>query len=94
MNYKMKWLGASLQIGALLLLSAAVLRAQNKLPENFYYTTLENGLEVLVIEDQSVPLATIELAVHNGAYTEDPEYDGLSHLYEHVFLKATKAIPS
>lgn len=90
----MKWLGASLQIGALLLLSAAVLRAQNKLPENFYYTTLENGLEVLVIEDQSVPLATIELAVHNGAYTEDPEYDGLSHLYEHMFFKANKDIPS
>jgi zinc protease len=64
------------------------------LPENFDYTVLDNGLELLIIEDPSVPLVTIELAVHNGAYTETPEYDGLSHLYEHMFFKANRAIPS
>jgi len=32
--------------------------------------------------------------VHNGAYTEPPEYNGLSHLYEHMFFKANRAIPS
>lgn len=70
------------------------LLAKDDLPENFYMTTLENGLEVLVIEDASVPLATIEITVRNGAYTESPEYDGLSHLYEHMFFKANKDIPS
>lgn len=69
-------------------------QAQDNMPENFTYSELPNGLELLVIEDPSVPLATIELAVHNGAYTETPEYDGLSHLYEHMFFKANKAIPS
>lgn len=68
--------------------------AQNNLPDNFHFSTLDNGLQVLVIEDQSVPLATIEIAVHNGAYTESPEYDGLSHLYEHMFFKANKDLPS
>jgi len=68
--------------------------AQNEMPENFYFGKLDNGLELLVIEDPSVPLVTIEIAVHNGAYTESPEFDGLSHLYEHMFFKANKNIPS
>ncbi|HEY0386397.1 MAG TPA: insulinase family protein, partial [Pyrinomonadaceae bacterium] len=48
---------------------------------------LANGLEVIVLEDHSVPLVTIELAVKNGSYTEPPELNGLSHLYEHMFFK-------
>lgn len=68
--------------------------AKDNLPANFYMTNLNNGLQVLVIEDNSVPLATIEIVVKNGAYTETPEYDGLSHLYEHMFFKANKELPS
>src|SRR5215213_9555868 len=55
---------------------------------------LANGLEVLVIENHSVPIVTVELNVKNGAYTEGPEYSGLSHLYEHMFFKANRTIPS
>lgn len=53
---------------------------------------LANGLEIVVLEDHSVPLVTIELAVKNGSYTEPPELNGLSHLYEHMFFKANRAI--
>ncbi len=66
----------------------------DNLPKNFFLKTLDNGLEILVIEDPSVPLATIEFCVRNGAYTESPEYDGLSHLYEHMFFKANEDYPS
>ena len=55
---------------------------------------LPNGLEIIVLEDHSVPLVTIELAVRNGSYTEPPEFNGLSHLYEHMFFKANRAIAS
>jgi zinc protease len=48
----------------------------------------------LVVEDKSVPIATIEINVKNGAYTESPEFSGLSHFYEHMFFKANKDIPS
>jgi len=68
--------------------------AQKSLPANFFLKKLPNGLEVLVIEDNSVPLATIEIAAKNGAYTESPEFNGLSHLYEHMFFKANKDYPS
>ena len=53
---------------------------------------LSNGLEVVVFEDHSVPIVTIELAVRNGSFTEPPELNGLSHLYEHMFFKANRAI--
>ncbi len=56
--------------------------------------TLPNGLEVYVIEDHSVPLVTVEVAVKNGAYTEPPEFNGLSHLYEHMFFKGNAVVPS
>ncbi|HYG04563.1 MAG TPA: pitrilysin family protein [Chryseosolibacter sp.] len=80
----------SLCIGLLMLNWA---QAQ-KLPSNFHLTKLKNGLEVLVIEDKTVPLVTIEICVKNGSYTEDPDYNGLSHLYEHMFFKANNDIPS
>ena len=53
---------------------------------------LANGLEVVVLEDHSVPVVTIELAVRNGSFTEPPELNGLSHLYEHMFFKANRAV--
>ncbi|MCU0239903.1 MAG: insulinase family protein, partial [Pyrinomonadaceae bacterium] len=53
----------------------------------FVNKTLPNGLEVIVLSDSSVPVVTIELAVRNGSFTEPPEYNGLSHLYEHMFFK-------
>lgn len=54
--------------------------------------TLANGLEVIVLEDHSIPLITIELAARNGSYTEPPELNGLSHLYEHMFFKSNRAV--
>jgi len=68
--------------------------AQKSLPQNFFLKKLPNGLEVLVIEDNTVPLVTIEIAAKNGSYTESPAYNGLSHLYEHMFFKANRDYPS
>lgn len=68
--------------------------AQPRLPENYYWEKLPNGLEIVVIEQPKVPLATIEMAVKNGAYTESPEYSGLSHLFEHMFFKANRDYPT
>ncbi len=73
------------------LVLAAPVRGQD-LP--IHATTLDNGLDVIIIENHTVPLVTVELDVRNGAYTESPEYDGLSHLYEHMFFKANRVIPN
>src|SRR6266478_15755 len=67
--------------------------ATARLPEaQLVSRVLANGLEVIVLEDHSVPVVTIELAVRNGSFTEPPELNGLSHLYEHMFFKANRAI--
>lgn len=59
--------------------------------ERVVTTTLANGLEIIVLEDHSIPLVTVEMAFRNGSYTEPPELNGLSHLYEHMFFKANRA---
>ncbi|MDP1889463.1 MAG: pitrilysin family protein [Gemmatimonadaceae bacterium] len=56
-------------------------------------TVLPNGLEVVAVENQGVPLVTLELVVRNGAFTQTPEFAGLAHLYEHMFFKANDQFP-
>jgi zinc protease len=64
--------------------------AQPEVPEHVFYQKLANGLEILVLEDHTIPFSTIEIACKNGSFTEDNEYNGLSHLYEHMFFKSNK----
>ena len=54
---------------------------------------LANGLEVIVVENHGVPLATIEIDVKNGSFTQTPEYEGLAHMYEHMFFRANSKYP-
>ena len=73
--------------------AASAATAPARLPEaKLVNRILANGLEIVVLEDHSIPLVTIELAVKNGSYTEPPELNGLSHLYEHMFFKANRAV--
>lgn len=60
----------------------------------FKTSKLSNGLEIITIENGNVPLATIAVAVRNGAFTEPEEFAGLSHLYEHMFFKANEVLSS
>lgn len=56
--------------------------------------TLANGLEVIVVPNASVPLATALIAVRNGAFTQDSGEAGLAHLYEHVLFRSFRNDPS
>jgi zinc protease len=42
-------------------------------------TVLKNGMEVIVDENHGVPIATLEINVRNGAFTQPLEYAGLAH---------------
>src|SRR6185503_19202964 len=55
--------------------------------------TLANGLQVIVFENHAQPLVTVEIAVRTGSMSEPPDYNGLSHLYEHMFFKGNQAMP-
>ena len=71
--------------------AAATAKKKEGIEVPFVNKTLANGLEVIVLADKSVPLVTVEIAVRNGSFTEPPELNGLSHLYEHMFFKPSEA---
>jgi len=57
-------------------------------------SVLENGLEVLVVENHAVALATALVAVRNGAFTQERGQAGLAHLQEHVIFRGFGGSPS
>jgi zinc protease len=80
---------------ALLLWLPTVLGAQRaELEKHVQRTVLPNGLELIVVQNRGVPLVTIEADVKNGSFTQSAEYEGLSHLYEHMFFKANAKYPN
>ena len=56
--------------------------------------TLANGLRVLVHEDNSTPMAVVNVMYDVGARDEDPLKTGFAHLFEHLMFGGSKHIPS
>ena len=83
-------------LAALVLLAPALAPAQSRaeLEKVIRRRVLANGLEVIVVENHGVPLATVEIDVKNGAFTQPPDYAGLAHMYEHMFFKASRDYPT
>src|SRR5215472_5266564 len=52
---------------------------------------LANGLEIIVYEDHSVPLVTVEFVARAGSSVEKPDQSGFSHLFEHMVFKRNRA---
>ena len=78
----------------LTLVMGAALHAQRaELEKRIRREMLPNGLEVIVVENHGVPLATVEADAKNGSFTQSATYEGLSHLYEHMFFKSNTAYP-
>jgi zinc protease len=84
----------ALSLALLLALPSLVAGQRAELERHIKRATLTNGLEIIVVENHGVPLVTIEADVKNGSFTQGPEYEGLSHLYEHMFFKANAAYPN
>lgn len=75
-------------------LAPSVVHAQRaELERRIQRDTLANGMEIIVVENHGVPLATLEIDARNGSFTQSPTYEGLSHLYEHMFFKANASYP-
>jgi zinc protease len=81
---------------ALLLLAILPMQAgaqRAELAKIIQRKVLPNGLEVIVVENHGVPLATVEIDVKNGSFTQSPQYEGLAHMYEHMFFRADSTFP-
>jgi zinc protease len=55
--------------------------------------TLDNGLEVFVLPNHTVPLARVQIIFHTGGISQTPQTAGLFHLYEHMMFKGNKVYP-
>lgn len=55
---------------------------------------LDNGLRVFVHEDNSTPIAAVNILYNVGSRDEDPSRTGFAHLFEHLMFGGSRHIPS
>jgi zinc protease len=55
--------------------------------------TLDNGLQILVHEDHSVPLVAVNLWYRVGSKDEHPGRTGFAHLFEHLMFEGSANVP-
>ena len=55
--------------------------------------TLENGLNVIVHRDRSLPVAAVNLWYHVGSRNERPGRTGFAHLFEHIMFEGSANVP-
>ncbi len=57
---------------------------------SFEKFTLPNGLDVILHEDHSLPVAAVNVWYHVGSKNEEPGRTGFAHLFEHVMFEGSK----
>lgn len=55
--------------------------------------TLDNGLEVLLVDREGLPITTVDMWVSTGSINETAENNGISHFFEHMLFKGTPRFP-
>jgi zinc protease len=65
----------------------AASRAKLEIPYSLF--TLDNGLTVIVHEDHSVPLVSVNVWYHAGSGREKPGRTGFAHLFEHLMFEGS-----
>lgn len=69
--------------------SASQCRAQRATLDRIMHTdTLDNGMQVIVVENHSIPIATAEIVFRAGAMTQGEEDQGVPHLFEHMLFRS------
>ncbi|WP_298417100.1 pitrilysin family protein [uncultured Kordia sp.] len=74
---------------ASLLLFGFVSQAQEVKYEEY---DLDNGLHVILHQDNSAPVVTTAVMYHVGAKDENPERTGFAHFFEHLLFEGTENI--
>ncbi|MBK7140841.1 MAG: insulinase family protein [bacterium] len=78
-----------LMVGAMLLLATALM-AQGLPQLKTEKYVLPNGLEVILHEDHSVPMVSVNVWYHVGSKNEKPGRTGFAHLFEHMMFQGSK----
>src|SRR5215217_7613487 len=89
---KSNFLRVAVLLAAALPLSAAAQDKQEtqdpKVPFEKY--TLENGMEVILHQDNTAPVVYVGIWYHVGSGDETPGKSGFAHLFEHMMFQGSK----
>ena len=64
--------------------------AQNRI--EFKEFKLDNGLTVLMHQDNATPIVAVSVMYHVGSKNENPERTGFAHFFEHLLFEGTENI--
>ncbi len=64
--------------------------AQNKI--SFVEYDLDNGLHVILHQDNSTPIVAVTISYHVGSKNENPERTGFAHFFEHLMFEGSENI--
>ena len=81
----------SIQLFAFLIAGCGMQSSELKIENEKY--TLENGLEVILHEDNSDPLVAVAVLYHVGSNREVKGRTGFAHLFEHIMFQESQHIP-
>lgn len=72
------------------LLFSITATAQNKI--SFVEYDLDNGLHVILHQDNSTPIVAVTISYHVGSKNENPERTGFAHFFEHLMFEGSENI--
>ena len=82
---------APILLGAWVALLASAAGALEDPAARTRITTLENGLTVLTLVDETTPVVSFQMWAHVGS-RDETRYTGLAHLFEHMMFAGSKNI--
>lgn len=74
----------------LLLIGSNLLHGQNKI--EFVEYDLDNGLHVILHQDNATPIVAVSIMYHVGSKNENPERTGFAHFFEHLLFEGSENI--
>lgn len=66
----------------------------DKLSLEYEKYTLDNGLDVVLHQDDSDPIVAVAILVHVGSNREKPGRTGFAHFFEHMLFQRSENVPN
>lgn len=87
------WLTGALSLSGLAIAPRAFSDTSKALSIPFTTHELQNGLKVILHEDHTQPLVTVNINVNVGSRDEKQKRTGFAHLFEHLMFMGTERVP-
>jgi zinc protease len=93
MVHRFRLRALALLVAALAVTSASASDTDVRPPKfDYTMTSLANGLNVVLLEDHSTPVAHVAIWYHVGSKDERPGRTGFAHLFEHLMFKGSRNV--